>query len=142
MKRFLSYCLLSLAATTIILLGIMKPVQAYMTEDEVWGNYTYALVRGSWRKIGFPYYSIHHEARIFECIKGRCHFKGMDQSGNTIYSVYYLLGIWSGTVYPLEKIYDPPYYWQVWTALTETWGAIGTPYQERVCAFIGPPGTV
>lgn len=136
MKRTLYLYGLALLISLIAFLGFVGTVKASspnMDEDEEWGQYTYACVRGFWTRIGLEYWKVEHEAGIFECLKGSCRFKGWDKAGNLLYNKFYWLGPQMRA--PMFIEYNPPYYWVIWRATTET-----TMWVEQSIALIGPPG--
>ncbi|MEM4733679.1 MAG: hypothetical protein QXD70_04035 [Candidatus Bathyarchaeia archaeon] len=140
MKRTVYLLGTALVISIIVFLSSVKPVRAYMDEDDVWSEpngYAHAYVRGSWYRFGYPYYAVHHEADIFETLKGRAHFIGWDKNGNVLYNVW---RYFSGT---LHEEYAPPYYNVIQAAMTETWAPYSyppSPYQEYAAAIIEPPG--
>jgi len=109
----------------IALSAFVSAVKAYVDENDVWSEpngYAHAYVKGSWTRFGLPYYKVHHEADIFECLKGRYHFKGWDKNGNVLYDIW---GVMENGVMHVE--YDPPFYYKVWGALTEVWAPYSVP---------------
>jgi hypothetical protein len=113
-------------------------------EDDVWSEpngYAHAYVGGSYnRNAPYPwkYYRVHHEADIFECLRGRYHFFGNDKDNNPVYSYY---GVIQGGATHAES--DPPYYNTIVFADTETWAPYyspPSPSMEYAHACIGPPG--
>ena len=126
----------------IAVLGLMAPVRAvYMDESDVWSTpngYAHAYVRGSFMHLFLPYSSVHHEADIFECLKGRYHFWGEAQNGTVLYSVW---GVMQNGV--MHVSYDPPYHNVIFVAYTDVWAPYSVPpnpYMEFAEASIGPPG--
>lgn len=142
MKKALYLSGIALLASMVIVLGFVGPVKAYMDEDDVWSEpngYAHAYVRGSFNRIWYPFYTVHHEADIFECLKGRYHFIGWDRDGDVLYSVW---GTMQNGVMHVE--YDPSFVNEIWIAETEVWAPYGSPpnpYMEYAVASIGPPGT-
>lgn len=128
MKRELYLCGLAFVISLVAYASFVSPVLAYMDEDERWDGYAYALVRGSWRRIGYPYYSVYHKGCVSSGKTGWTNFIGWGQ-----YGVLY------NNIYPLDgncKDETPPFYNQVWAAGTYTFCHQG----GYAVAFIGPPG--
>jgi hypothetical protein len=147
MKRTVYLCGIAFLVSAIVFLGLASSVKAPIyppppDESDVWSEpngYAHAYVIGSWYRVGYPYYTVHHEADIFECLKGRYHFIGYGK-GVTLYSVW---GVMQNGVMHAE--YDPGLYYQIWGADTETWAPYSSPpnpYMEYAHALIGPPGSV
>jgi len=135
-------CGISLLIIMVGLMGLISPVKAYMDENDIWSEpngYAHAYVRGSFNRIWKPFYAVHHEADIFECLRGRYHFIGWNQNGTVLYDVW---GVMQNGVMHVE--YDPQVYNQIFTAETEVWAPYSyppSPNMEYAAAFIGPPGT-
>jgi hypothetical protein len=149
MKRTVALLGLAFLVSIVAFLSFVGPVRAPLLppgldEDDVWSEpngYASAYVRGTYNRNGpypWKYYRIHHEADIFECLRGRYQFFGKDISNNLVYSYYGV--IQNGATY-VES--DPPYYNTIVFANTETWAPYyypPSPYMEYAHACIGLPG--
>lgn len=139
MRKIVHVCGISFLVSMIVFLSLISSVKAYQDCNEVWGNYSYAKVCGTYPKLFYPYYHVYHYAGIFECLKGRYHFIGWDKSGNVLYSVW---GILQPPTMEIEWTSGLTY--KIWTAETEVWAPYywpPSPDMEYIAAFIGPPGT-
>jgi len=142
MKRTIYLLVIAFLISMVAFLSWAALVRAYQDEDDVWSEpngYAHAYVRGSYSRFWYPFYSVRHEADIFECLKGRYHFFGYNRTNYQLYDVWGT--IQNGATHPE---YDPGIYNKIWVADTETWAPYGSapnPNMEEAHASIGPPGS-
>jgi len=115
-------------------LGLTSGANALPNMDEsdefsVPNGYAEAIVRGSWVRLGIPYYSVQHIARSHPLnLSGTARFTGWGKSGNLLYD--------ETRDFTGSYTYNPGLYNQIWCART-----IVTVNGETAEAWIGPPGS-
>jgi len=115
-------------------LGLATAASALPSMDEsdvtsVPNGYAEAMVRGSWVRLGYPYYSVQHVAKSHPSgLSGTAIFTGWNRSGGILYNVT--------TGFTGSYTYNPGLYNQIWCART-----LVTVNGETAEAWIGPPGS-
>lgn len=133
MKRTVLLCEIAFLISTVAFIGLIGSAKALnMDEDDQWNGYAHAYVRGSWLRLGYPYYRVYHEAdNTSPSTWGTYEFYDYGKYGNILYQE-------TGSIGPGgHKETSPPLYYQIWAAETIT---IVSPYTAH--AVIGPPGWV